>query len=83
VAAAAGDYEPGMKWLRFGTDLRAFVHGYRRHGVSVPSWLWSYRGRKVHEVFAWDDPVPWVVETCSWIAGIAGRARRLVERRVM
>ena len=35
---------------------------------NLSRWLWSLRGRKVHEVFSWRDPLPW---------GVAAIQRRL------
>lgn len=53
----------GMRWLSFGDDARAF---FRERGpsarLSVKDWLLSLRGPKVYDVFAWDDPAPFLVD---------------------
>jgi D-aspartate ligase len=55
-------YRTGVKWLSFGDDARAFLREYRPAGdCTWAQWLWSLRGRKVHDVFAWRDPWPWSV----------------------
>jgi predicted ATP-grasp superfamily ATP-dependent carboligase/CelD/BcsL family acetyltransferase involved in cellulose biosynthesis len=58
-AAAA---RPGVRWLAFGDDARAFLRDYAPAGeLSWTAWLRSLRGPKVYDVFAWDDASPFVV----------------------
>jgi len=55
-------YQTGVKWLSFGNDLRTFIREYRKNGdLSWGRWLLSYRGRKIYDVFSWDDPYPFVL----------------------
>jgi len=50
------------RWLAFGNDFRAFIREYRPGGQwTWWGYLWSLRRRSVHEVFAWRDPLPWLV----------------------
>ena len=55
------DYKTGVRWLSFGNDFRSFVRSYRPSGeLGVFDWLSSLRGPKVYDVFAWDDPLPFL-----------------------
>jgi D-aspartate ligase len=64
----------GVRWLSFGDDARAFVRGYAPAGeLTLAGWLRSLRGSKVYDVFAWDDPSPFVMHVAR---SLGGRARR-------
>jgi D-aspartate ligase len=68
-------YRTGTRWLSFGDDLRTFLREYRRSGdLSWSQWLGSYRGPKVYDVFAWDDPYPFGVAA---LRDLKSRARRV------
>jgi D-aspartate ligase len=68
------DYEVGLKWLNFGNDARAVMRDYRPRGdLSLLDWLRSYRGRKVYDLFAWDDPVPAVVSYSRYLRALRRR----------
>lgn len=55
-------YRTGVHWLSFADDLRAFVRDYRPSGeLSWASWLGSLLAKKVHDVFSWRDPLPWLM----------------------
>jgi predicted ATP-grasp superfamily ATP-dependent carboligase len=70
------DYIVGVKWLSFGNDFRSFVRSYRPSGeLGVAEWLRSLRGPKVYDVFAWDDPLP-------FLAGLANYGKALAEKLV-
>lgn len=59
---AHGGYRTDVKWLSFGDDLRTFTRECRRDGdLTLMQYLSSLRGRKVYDVFAWEDPGPWFV----------------------
>ena len=46
-----------LRWLCMTYDWRAFREG----GLSLWQWLWSLaEGPKVYDVFAWNDPLPFV-----------------------
>ena len=52
----------GPRWLSFGDEARAFLRDYAPEGdLPALDWLRSYRGGKVYDVFAWDDPSPFVM----------------------
>lgn len=53
------DYRTDLHWLAFRNDLRTMLHSRRDGSLSPLSWLWSYRKRKVCEVFSFSDARPW------------------------
>jgi predicted ATP-grasp superfamily ATP-dependent carboligase len=56
------DYRTGIRWLSLRRDLSAFGD-YRREGsLSTSAWLKSLIGETEHATFAWDDPLPGMVE---------------------
>lgn len=80
--APVTEYRTGVKWLSFGNDAREFVREARPQGdCSTAQWLWSLRGPKVHDVFAWRDPRPWSVCAMRYIdANWRKLGRRLARR---
>jgi len=49
----------GLRWVSVEADLRAYVRDYGPSGaLSLEAFVSSYRGPKIYDVFAWDDPVP-------------------------
>jgi len=74
-----GPVVPGQRWLSFESDLRAFLGDYGPRGVlGFREWLASYRGPKIYDVFAWDDPLPFAV---SMWRRLEARASRLAGKR--
>jgi D-aspartate ligase len=76
-----GPVVPGRRWLAFEGDLRAFLGDYGPNGeLSLRSWLASYRGKKIYDVFAWDDPVPAAISILRRVgqraSRVAGKAAR-------
>jgi predicted ATP-grasp superfamily ATP-dependent carboligase len=68
------DYKTGVKWLSFGNDFRSFVRSYRPSGeLTVSQWLSSFRGKKVYDVFAWDDPMPFVAGMLQYSKAALGK----------
>lgn len=56
------NYRTNVRWLSLGNDLRTFLREYRPTGkLNWLTYLWSLRGRKVHEMFCWRDPLPSLV----------------------
>jgi D-aspartate ligase len=54
------EYATDIHWLSFSDDLRSFLRSYHPAGeLGWLGWLGSLRGRKVYDVFAWSDPLPW------------------------
>ncbi len=57
---APSDYATDIHWLAFGDDLRSFLRSYHPAGeLGWLGWLASLRGKKIYDVFAWRDPLPW------------------------
>lgn len=58
----AAAYRTGVRWISLHRDLDAFQE-YRREGaLSTWDWIKSLPGETEHATFAWDDPVPGLVE---------------------
>lgn len=67
-------YRTDIKWLSFGDDLRSIIRYYRPAGeYTLPAWLNSLRGRKVYDIFAWDDPLPFIVNCGHYLAALSRR----------
>jgi predicted ATP-grasp superfamily ATP-dependent carboligase len=65
---------PGWHWLSLRHDLRAYREAKARGELTLAAWLLSLvRARKVYELFAWSDPLPFAR---YW----TGRLRRLPRR---
>jgi predicted ATP-grasp superfamily ATP-dependent carboligase len=60
--AACREYREGVKWFDSIEDFNAFKHYHERGELGVRRWLKSFRGAKVFALFAWDDPVPFLVD---------------------
>ena len=55
------DYRTGIRWLSFGNDFRTFLRSYRPAGeLSATKWLASLWSPKVYDIFALDDPLPFL-----------------------
>ena len=77
-APRTGPLTQGIRWASFEADLRTYLHEYGPTGaLSFRSWLASYRGPMIYDVFAWDDPVPLVV---SLLKRVGEKATRLARR---
>jgi D-aspartate ligase len=71
---SARDYRTGVRWLAFGDDLRSFLRSYRPSGeFGFSSWLASLRGPMVHDVFAWNDPLPFCFATLNYTRALGKR----------
>ena len=71
------EYATGIRWLSFGNDVRTFLRDYHRGGLlSWPTWLLSLRGRKVHDIFAWHDPVPAIAGLLRYAKAFSAKASR-------
>ena len=62
------DYRTGIRWLSFGNDVRTFLRSYRPAGeLSATKWLASLSSRKVYDIFALDDPLPFVATVWRYV----------------
>jgi D-aspartate ligase len=52
----------GVKWLESIADFHAFKQYHERGELGFKDWLKSLRGARVFALFAWDDPLPFLVE---------------------
>ena len=51
----------GVKWLESIADFRAFKEYHERGELGLKDWLKSIWGARVFALFAWDDPLPFLV----------------------
>lgn len=50
-----------VKWFDFGADFRSFREAQTRGDLTLGAWLKSLiGGTAVHELWAWNDPMPYV-----------------------
>lgn len=74
-ASPSPEARTGVRWLSLADDTRTFVRLFAPAGeLTLWSWLASLRGPKVYDVFAWDDPSPFVMSL------VRGRAASRRER---
>jgi predicted ATP-grasp superfamily ATP-dependent carboligase len=79
--AARRDYAEGVKWLESIADFHSFRHSHERGELGVRDWLKSIRGARAFALFAWDDPLPFLVERkfgLSYLRVFAYLARQLL-----
>lgn len=70
----AGNWDTKTRWLSFGNDVRTFLRGYRPSGaLGAGAWLRSLRGRKIYDVFSWDDPLPWAASSLNYVRAVGAR----------
>ena len=51
----------GVKWLESIADFHAFQQYHQRGELTFKDWLKSLWGARVFALFAWDDPLPFLV----------------------
>ena len=72
---APKDYRAGLCWLDLEEDLRAFTYDYYPRGLlSISAWLRSFLRPKIYAVFAWNDPLPFIVGVGRLIGRMARKA---------
>ena len=59
--AARPEYAEGVTWLESMADFAAFKQYHARGELRFTDWLKSIRRAKVFALFAWDDPLPFLV----------------------
>jgi predicted ATP-grasp superfamily ATP-dependent carboligase len=60
--AVCREHAEGVKWLDTIEDFHAFKQYHGRGELGFRDWLNSWRGARVFALFAWDDPLPFLVE---------------------
>lgn len=55
------EYPEGVKWLESMADFEAFKDYHQRGELRFKDWLESLSGARVFALFAWDDPMPFLV----------------------
>ncbi len=62
MPAPRREYREGVKWADTMEDFHSFKHYHERGELGFKEWLRSLRGVRVSALFAWDDPLPFLVE---------------------
>lgn len=68
----------GVKWIDLRHDCQSALLHWRRGELTFLGWLRSIRGKRIHTLFSWRDPAPFIADV--WYI-IKKGARRLVMRR--
>jgi D-aspartate ligase len=55
------EYREGVKWLATMEDFYSFKQYHERGELGFKDWLKSLRRARVFALFAWDDPLPFLV----------------------
>jgi predicted ATP-grasp superfamily ATP-dependent carboligase len=55
------EYKEGVIWLESMADFDAFKHYHERGELGFREWLKSLSGARSFALFAWDDPLPFLV----------------------
>jgi predicted ATP-grasp superfamily ATP-dependent carboligase len=64
---------PGVRWMRLTTDLAVVLKEIIRGRLSIGSYLRSFRPPVESAIFAWDDPVPGLLDVPQFLHLIVGR----------
>ena len=59
--APSREYAEGVKWLESIADFHAFKRYHERGELGFKDWFKSLKGARVFALFAWDDPLPFLV----------------------
>ena len=57
------EYQEGVKWSDTIADFHAFKQYHERGELGFGEWLKSLWGARVFASFAWDDPLPFLLDT--------------------
>jgi predicted ATP-grasp superfamily ATP-dependent carboligase len=52
----------GVKWINWRQDLQSALYRWWHGELTLQEWWRSWRGRKTSAVFAWRDPLPFLVD---------------------
>jgi D-aspartate ligase len=53
-------FREGITWVSMASDFASFRGYHAARQLSYGQWLKSLRGPKIYEIFAWDDPKPFL-----------------------
>lgn len=56
------EHTAGVKWLDTVADFHSFKQYHERGELGFKDWLKSWRRARVFPLFAWDDPLPFLIE---------------------
>ena len=69
----------GERWIHGTADLRVAVGEILNGGFSLASYMRSIRGPKESAIFAWDDPLPGLLDLPLFAYSLGKRAAKLKE----
>jgi predicted ATP-grasp superfamily ATP-dependent carboligase len=52
----------GVKWINSRQDLQSALYRWWHGELTLQEWRQSWHGRRTHAVFAWRDPLPFLVD---------------------
>jgi len=62
MPAPRREYREGVRWLDSMEDFYSFKQYHERGELGIKDWFDSIRRARVFALFAWDDPLPFLVE---------------------
>ena len=68
---------PGIRWVRLATDVPSALGALRAGELTLRSWLSSLRRPRQAAIFAFDDPLPSVVDPAFTVCRTIRRRARL------
>lgn len=72
--SANESFEEGVKWISFERDWSAFRQYRKEDDISLWQWIKSISiGRRDYAVFAWDDPLPFILSTKQFFRSLLGK----------
>lgn len=80
-AASALQATTGHAWVHASRDIVASIHLLLLSRISIGAWLGGYRQKLTFAVFAWDDPLPALLELPASLARVAKRMFTVNTRR--
>lgn len=79
----ANAYRKHYRWLYFRMDRRAFRELSGRRELTLAAWIASLVAKPaIYEVFAWSDPLPFMLELGRRVAARLGRYRSALLARL-
>lgn len=69
----------GERWIHGTADLRVAIGEFLNGGFSLASYLRSVRGPKESAIFAWDDPLPGLLDLPLFAYSLGKRATKSKE----